>query len=144
MKISHLNVRLFLAKYEDIIGDQAIRQVNIMCFTETFLQPGQHLESSHLPMTDECTVFRQNRVHTSTEDLAKGGMIVCPSSLQPVRMNVTHPPQLEILSVETISSHSGDRMCIIAIYRRPQQHLATFLSLGDYLVTKINSTHHYC
>ena len=24
-------------------------------------------------------------------------------------------------------------MCIIAVHRRPQQHLATFLSLGDYL-----------
>ena len=60
MKISHLNVRSFLAKYEDIIRDQAMTQVNIMCFTETFLQPGQHLESSHLPMINECTVFRQN------------------------------------------------------------------------------------
>ena len=130
MKISHLNIRSFLAKYEGIIRDQAMRQVNIMCFTETFLQPGQHLESSHLPMTDECTVFRQDRIQTSTEDLAKGGiMIVCPSSLQPVRMNVPHPPQLEILNVETISTHSGGRMRIIAVYRRPQQHLATFLSL---------------
>ena len=135
MKISHLNVSSFLAKYEDIIRDQAMKQVNIMCFTETFLQPGQHLESSHLPVTEECTVFRQDRIQTSTEDLAKGGiMIVCPSSLQPVRMNVPHPPQLEILTVKTSSTHSVGRMCIIAVYRRPQQHLATFLSLiGDYL-----------
>ena len=143
MKISHLNVRSFLAKYEDIIRDQAMTQVNIMCFTETFLQPGQHLESSHLPMINECTVFRQDRVQTSTEDLAKGGiMIVCPSSLYPARINVPHPPQLEILSVETISSHSGGRMCIVAIYRRPQQHLATFLSLVS--KSSPNSTHCYC
>ena len=137
MKISHLNVRSFLAKYEDIIRDQAMKQVNIMYFTETFLQPGQLLESSHLPMTDECTVFRHDhdRVQTSTEDLAKGGiMIVCSTALQPVRVNVPHPPQLEILSVETISTHSGGRMRIIAVYRHPQQRLATFLSLvGDYL-----------
>ena len=135
MTISHLNIRSFLAKYEDIIRDQAMKQVNIMCFTETFLQPGQHLESSHLPMTDQCTVFRQDRIQTGTEDLAKGGiMIVCPSSLQPVRMNVPHPPQLEILNVETISTHSGGcRMRIIAVYsyRCPQQRLATFLSLVD-------------
>ena len=85
-------------------------------------------------MTEECTVFRQDRIQTSTEDLAKGGMIVCPSSLQPVRMNVPHPPQLEILTVKTSSTNSVGRMCIIAVYRRPQQHLATFLSLiGDYL-----------
>ena len=83
-------------------------------------------------MTEECTVFRQDRIQTSTEDLAKGGiMIVCPSSLQPVRMNVPHPPQLEILTVKTSSTNSVGRMCIIAVYRRPQ--LATFLSLGDYL-----------
>ena len=86
-------------------------------------------------MTEECTVFRQDRIQTSTEYLAKGGiMIVCPSSLQPVRMNVPHPPQLEILTVKTSSTNSVGRMCIIAVYRRPQQHLATFLSLvGDYL-----------
>ena len=73
MKISHLNVHSFLAKHEDI-RDQAMRHVDVMCFTETFLQPGQHLESSHMPMTGECTVFRQDRVQTSTEDLAKGGI----------------------------------------------------------------------
>ena len=86
-------------------------------------------------MTEECTVFRQDRIQTSTEDLAKGGiMIVSPSSLQPIRMNVPHPPQLEIPSIQTMSTHSGSRMCIIAVYRHPQQHLATFLSLiGDYL-----------
>ena len=48
-------------------------------------------------------------------------------------MNVPHPPQLEILTVKTSSTNSVGRMYIIAVYRRPQQHLATFLSLGDYL-----------
>ena len=81
-------------------------------------------------MIEECTVFRQDRIQTSTEDLAKGGiMIVCPSSLQPVRMNVPHhPPQLEILTIKTSCTNSVGRMCIT------QQHLASFLSLvGDYL-----------
>ena len=90
------------------------------------LRPSSSLDCTLKVAICQCTVFRQDRVQISTEDLAKGGiMIVCPSSLRPVRVNVPHPLQLEILSVETISTHSGARMCIIAIFRCPQ-HLATF------------------
>lgn len=61
MKISHLNVHSYLAKHEDIIRDQAMTQANIICFTETFLRPWQQLEGSHLPMQEECIVFRLDR-----------------------------------------------------------------------------------
>ena len=40
IKIVHLNVHSYLAKHEDIIRDEAMKQANIMCFTETF-QPQQ-------------------------------------------------------------------------------------------------------
>ena len=80
-KIGHLNVHSYLAKREDIIQDQAIRQVNIMCFSETFLQPHQQLDDNNLPMQEECVVFRLDRQRSTSEDLTKGGiMIVCPSS----------------------------------------------------------------
>ena len=135
MKISHLNVHSYLAKLEDIIRDQAMRQVNIMCFTETFLRPQQLLEDSKLPMQEECIVFRLDRIQTSNEDLAKGGiMIVCPSALHPVRIDIQRPPQLEVISITASSTHSNSRMCILTVYRHPQQPLATFLSLfGNYL-----------
>ena len=35
MKIAHLNIHSYLAKWKDIVIDQAMRQTNIMCFTET-------------------------------------------------------------------------------------------------------------
>ena len=73
MKIGHLNVYSHLAKQEDI-SDQAMRQTNIMCFTETFRRPHQHIEHNYLPMQDKCQVFRLDRLQISNEDLAKCGI----------------------------------------------------------------------
>lgn len=41
IKIAHLNVHSYLAKYADIIRDEAMKHAYIICFTETFLQPHQ-------------------------------------------------------------------------------------------------------
>ena len=135
MKIGHLNVHSYLGKQEDIIRDKAMMQTNIMCFTETFLRPHQHIGHDSLPVQEECLVFRLDRLQTSIEDLAKGGiMILCPRSLQPARINIQHPPQLEILSIMATSNKSGSRMCIVAVYKCPQQPLIAFLSLlGNYI-----------
>ena len=54
MKIGHLNVHSYLAKWEDIVADQAMRQTNIMCFTETFLKPTL---SVTLPMQTNCQIL---------------------------------------------------------------------------------------
>ena len=138
IKIAHLNVHSYLAKHEDIIRDQAMQQSNIMCFTETFLQPQQQLEHNQLPMQEECMVFRLDRQQTSRNDLAKGGiMIACPTSLQPVRINTQRPSELEIVSIIATSTHSGCRMCTLAVYKRPQQPLTTFLSLMDEFITSL-------
>ena len=60
-------------------------------------------------------------------------MIVCPSSLQPIRINVERLTQLEVVSIIAHAIHSDCRMCLVTVYRRPQQ-LAAFLSLlGNYL-----------
>ena len=56
-------------------------------------------------------------------------MIVCPSSLKLIRINIQTPSKLEIVGIMACSTHSGCRMCILAVYRRPQQPLAAFLSL---------------
>ena len=129
-KIGHLNVHSYLAKLEDIIKDQAVNETDIMCFTETFLQPQQQLDHHHRPMQKECMIFRLDRLQTSSEDLAKGGiMIVCSSSLQPIRVNIQRPPQLEILSIIATSTNLGCRICIVTVYRRPQQSIAVFLPL---------------
>ena len=81
-----------------------MRQANIMCFTKTFLQPQQQLVDNHLPMQEECMVFRLDCIQTSCEDIAKGGiMMVCSLSLQPVRINIQRPTQLEVVS---ITAHS--------------------------------------
>ena len=61
VKIAHLNVHSYLAKRVDIIKDEAMKQADIMCFTETFLQPQQQLEHN-LPMQEECVVFRCDSV----------------------------------------------------------------------------------
>ena len=121
MKVGHLNVHSYLAKQEDIIRDQAMLQANVMCFSETFLSPHQHIEHDYLPMQGECMVSRLDRLQTNSEDLAKGGlMIVCPRSLQPVRISIHHPSQLEVVRIMITYTHSGCTMCVIAVYRHPQ------------------------
>ena len=117
IKIGHLNVHSYLAKQEDLIRDEAMRQA-IVCFTETFLRPHQHIEQDYLPMQDECLVFRLDRQQTSTEDLSKGGvMIVCPKSLQPVRICTQRPPQIEVVGIIASSTHSSCQICVVAVYR---------------------------
>ena len=44
-----------------------MKHANIMCFTETFLQPQQQLEDSKLTMQEECMVFRLDRMQTSKQ-----------------------------------------------------------------------------
>jgi ATP-dependent DNA helicase PIF1 len=136
MKIGHLNVHSYLGKLEDIITDQAMNQANIMCFTETFLRPHQHVDHSHIPLQKESVVFMLDRLQASNEDLMKGGiMILCSRSLQPVQISIEHPWQLEVLSIMTLSTNSADnRMCIVVVYKRPQQPLQSFLLLlSDYI-----------
>ena len=136
--IKHLNVHSYMAKYEDIIRDEAMKHANIMCFTETFLRPQQQLEENRLPMQEECMVFRLDRIQTSSDNLAKGGiMMVCPKSLQPVRISSQRPPNLEVVGITVKSNHSGCTMCILTVYRRPQQPMATFLSLMDEFISNL-------
>ena len=116
IKLVHLNVHSYLAKHDDIIRDEAMKQANIMCFTETFLQPQQELEHNQLPMQEECMVCRLDREQRTNEDLAKNGiMLVCPKSLQPVRIGIHIKPQLEVVTIMATSTYSSSRMCIVAV-----------------------------
>lgn len=83
-------------------------------------------------------LFRLDRQQTD-QDMAKGGiMIVCQSLLKPV---ICHPPQLEVVSITAISTQSGRKISISAVYKCPQQQLAAFLTLFDnYLADLPQST----
>ena len=108
-----------------------------MCFTETFLKP-QCVERNYLPIQDECQVFRLDRPQINNEDLAKGRiMIVYSKSLQPIRINLQHPPKLEEVSIMATSTYSGCRMCIMAVYRHPNQPLTAFLALLNHYVANL-------
>ena len=75
---------------------------------------------------------------TNNEDLAKGGIILCSMSLQPIRINLQHhPPQLEVVSIMATSTHSGCMMCIMAVYRRPNQPLTAFLPLLNHYLSDL-------
>ena len=129
IKIGH--VRSFIAKQEDVIRDEAITNVNIMCFTETFFHSHQIIERGYVPVQGG-VVFRLDRLQTTSESLARGGiMIVCLPSLKPVRLTIGHhPSELEVLGIKITPNHDCIySMCVVAVYRRPQQQLPTFLSL---------------
>ena len=66
-----------------------MRQCNILCFSETFLNPHINIQQDQLPIPDDCEVYRLDRQHTDDAALSKGGvMIVCPRILQPTRLQI--------------------------------------------------------
>ena len=67
---------------------------------------------------------------TNSEDVAKGEILIaCPSALHPYTLYIQRPPQLEIVGITAHSVHSRCRICIVTVYRHPQQPLAIFLPL---------------
>lgn len=128
LKIGHLNVRSYLAKWEDILIDKHIAHTDVMCFTETFLQPHQHVHNLSLNHSSS-VLFRCDR--PAGQGLSNGGvMIACASNLQPHITPLEQHTSLEAVAVEV----NNGQLYIIAVYRRPQLPLNRFLSmLKDYL-----------
>ena len=62
IKIGHLNVRSYMPKQEDVKCDLAMNHVDIMCFTETFLKPHQHVGGDLFLNMEGFEVFRFDRV----------------------------------------------------------------------------------
>jgi len=120
VKIGHLNVRSYLAKLEDISMDECISRTDVMCFSETFLQPHQHVNS--LPLNyGSSVIFRCDR----PDGQAGGVMIACSSYWKPQLNPIQKHPSLEAVSVII----NQQQLYIIAVYRRPQLSLNKFLSM---------------
>lgn len=119
MKIGHLNVHSYIAKQEDIIKDEAMKQCNILCFSETFLNPHINIQQDQLPIPDDCEVYRLDRQHTDDAALSKGGvMIVCPRILQPTRLQI-HAHilnHLETVAITATSPYTDKMLCVVALY----------------------------
>ena len=135
IKIGHLNVRSYQAKLQDVSEDICIAQTDVMCFTESFLKPHEHVGSLTLSQ-GLCTMFRCDRA--GSEDLSHGGVtIACAPHMLPVSSGIQHHPSLEVVSV-LVEYH---QLCIVAVYRRPQLSMTTFLPLlTDYLKQLPHST----
>lgn len=133
IKIGHLNVHSYLSKLDDITRDECIANTDIMCFTETFLKPHQRINSLTVNSAS-FTLYRCDRVSTTTQDLSNGGvMIACSSSLCSQHIDIQYPPSLEITGIE-ISEQNNVQLYIVAVYRRPLFQLPNFLSLlAEYL-----------
>ena len=132
-KVGQLNVRSYLAKLEDVTIDQSVAHTNIMCFTETFLRPSQSV--CGLTLNGESSVvYRADRMASRTQDISNGGvMIICAESLDTLPFNINHATTLEVVSV-CANTHSGIQICIVAVYRRPQLALGSFLChFADYI-----------
>lgn len=137
IKIGHLNVHSYMAKQEDILKDRPMNQADIMCFTETFLKPHQHITDVLLPSKEQSEVFRLDHVATSTEDLGNGGiMIACSTLLLPESLAIPHSTILEVKSI-VITTQFNFKICVVVVYHRPQLPLGTFLPLFDNCLSKI-------
>lgn len=80
ISIGHPNVHSYLVK------DEAMKQANIMCFTETFLRPHQHIDHDYVPM-QESVLFSDWTV-CSRQALANSGvMIICVESTSNIHLS---------------------------------------------------------
>ena len=87
IKIGHLNVRSYQAKLQE---DSCIAQTDVMCFTETFLKPHQHVGNLTLNQ-GLCTMFSCDRA--GSEDLSHGGMMIaCAPHMLSVSTGIQHHP----------------------------------------------------
>ena len=83
IKIGYLNVRSYMPKQEDIKCDLAMNHVDIMCFTETFLKPHQHVGGDLFLNMDGFEVFRFDHVATSSQSLSNGGIMIACTTYVP-------------------------------------------------------------
>ena len=124
-RIGHLNVRSYPSKLEDVNQDAIIAHAHVMCFTETFLKPHQHVGTDLLLNGERSQVYRADRTRTDAQNLSNGGvMITCTTSLLPQNLQIAHCPLLEVRAI-TVTTPSKANMCIVTVYQRPQLPLVT-------------------
>jgi exonuclease III len=113
IKIGHHNVRGYITNMNDIITNKIVCSPDIICFTETHLNPTNVIASTCQPHQDYIP-FRNDR----QQDDAKGGVIVFA--------NPKYKPQSKLLSdvaIEYVAITISPRQCftlqVIAIYNPP-------------------------
>ena len=86
-------------------------------------------------------MYRADRTSTDAQNLSNGGiMIAYTTDLLPRNLHIAHTPLLEVKAI-TVTTPAGTQMCIIAVYRRPQLPLPTFLThLSTYLADVLHRT----
>ena len=103
LRIVHLNVRGLLAHSRDVMADQLLREADVVCFTETHLQP-----TDTVPVSQDFAIYHHDRL------TAGGGVaVLCrrPLVSQSLETHVGLQPKC-------VEIHQGDNnLIVVALYR---------------------------
>ncbi len=121
-KVAHLNVRNYLAHYEDVKQTDGLSACDVICFTETHLKPSLHIPPTKQPHKN-LIPFRFDR----EGGMDKGGILIyAHPKYKPLHLTGIDIKDLEFGAIslqpgiwECSTQILPERMNILTIYRRP-------------------------
>ncbi|ELT89278.1 hypothetical protein CAPTEDRAFT_217397 [Capitella teleta] len=126
--VGHLNAPYFLNKMKDLKSDvmtEILRNVSVMCFTETYLTPDHNIDTFLLKHNYQA--FRSD-VPCSHDHKGQHGIMICANkNLKPKELNLAIVPELESKTIVIEKSETSSRMIICVLYRPPSQSKQTFV-----------------
>ena len=116
--ISHLNVRNLIAKKEDIACDKDLLKADIICFSETHLNPMEYLFPAKLGMPNERKIYRCDRNSNG------GGIVICVDCKYEPKLINTENSGIEIVGIRVHVPHEVNVFCV---YRPPTYNKKKFM-----------------
>jgi exonuclease III len=123
--VGHLNALYFMNKMNDLKSDvmtAILRNVSVMCFTETYLNPDHNIDD--FVLKHDYKAFRRDIPCTRDHEGQHGVMICAKSNLNPKELNLATVPGIETKMV--VIERETSRMIVCVVYRPPSQSKKTF------------------
>lgn len=147
LKMAHLskvNFRGVLVRTKHIAVDDDLKEMDVLCFSETWLERQHTVLSENLP-TNNPQIFRLNRYAVpQNANLAQGGA-QSPRVTRAAYRVTRAEHSIPFLEAGSVRIHPAADRCItiIIVYRRPQgeDHMGTFQAAMDQIL-HLNPTDH--
>lgn len=128
LKLAHLNISGLLMKTKYLVKDETLTAMDILCFSETWLETHHEVHIDALPISNP-VMFRVDRsLVPHLADLARGGTMIASSGSYQAVM-VTHMLSLEAVHVQVVVPNEL-KISVISVYKRPEEHNVTSFITG--------------
>ena len=144
LKVSHLNIRGVKSHIDDLTVDPLVKQSNVLCLCETFLQANDKLNGSIIGRND-MDIFRMERTSSvlSENQSGSGGVLLAAQKeLSPVHLASNISKHLEYVAVQL--KHNSNKLLIISLYRPPSGKVNRFLQEIDQVLSDTNAQNSDC